>query len=303
MTAIIKIGTRRSQLAQNQSQSVLNTLSKMYQSRTFGLTPIVTTGDKKKSMPVQSLPTYGAFVKELQEALLSHKIDIAVHSLKDLPVNEIPGLTIAAITQRLDPRDVLISNRFKLDELPANSIIGTGSPRRIFQLTAYRSDLKVKLLRGNIDSRLAKLAKGEFDAIILAAAGLLRLKWENKITEYLSLDHFLPEAGQAALAIEVRNDDQDMIEMVKALNDEITSGCVTAERHLLKAMGGGCALALGTLGTITGKELCLKAIAQGSNGPILAEEHGDISSPEKIAESLSRKLIASGAHHEEQRQS
>jgi hydroxymethylbilane synthase len=301
MKPIVKIGSRSSQLAQIQSQSVLNDLSKIYQQTTFGLTTIVTSGDKKKSAPVESLPNYGVFVKELQDALLSRKIDIAVHSLKDLPVDEIPGLTIAAITQRLDPRDVLISNRGKLDDLPTNSIVGTGSPRRSFQLLAYRLDLKVKPLRGNIDSRLAKLAKGEFDAIIIAAAGLLRLKCENKITEYLSLEHFLPEAGQAALAIEVRADDQEMIEFVKPLNDDITSRCVAAERYLLKAMGGGCALALGTLCTFTNNNLLLKAMAQGSKGPLFGDDYGDSSNPEVIADRLSQKLIALGARQDSQR--
>jgi hydroxymethylbilane synthase len=302
MKRIVNIGTRRSRLAQNQSQSVLDDLSEIYQQITFGLTTIVTIGDKKKSTPVESLPSYGAFVKELQDALLSHKIDIAVHSLKDLPVDEAPGLAIAAVTKRLDPRDVLISRRGKLDDLPSNSVIGTGSPRRTFQLLSYRSNLKVQPIRGNIDTRLAKLDRGEFDAIIIAAAGLLRLKWEDKITEYLSLDHFLPEAGQAAMAIEVRADDQEMIELVKPLHDEVTSRCVAAERFLLKAMGGGCASALGTLGTIDGNILLLKGMAQGPGGLLVAQECGAVSNPEKVAEQLSLKLFSLGARREERHQ-
>lgn len=297
---MVTVGTRGSRLARIQSQSVLDSLARIYPKIKFGLTAIVTTGDKKKSAPVDSLPGWGAFVKELQEALLDCQVDIAVHSLKDLPVDKVSGLTIAAIIRRLDPRDVLISGTGRLDKLPPASVIGTGSPRRTAQLMAYRPDLRIKNIRGNIDTRINKVEKGELDAIIVAAAGVLRSGRQDKIAEYLPLEHFLPEAGQAALAIEVRADNREMIEMVKPLNDEITACCVKAERQLLKAMGGGCALALGTLGTIVGNTLKLRAMAPGPDKLLFVEEYGDAASPEEVAEKLAKRLFSLGAIRVEQ---
>jgi hydroxymethylbilane synthase len=300
MRKTVMIGTRGSRLARIQSESVLEALAKIYQETEFGLKTIVTTGDKKKSAPVESLPGWGAFVKEIQEALLSRQIDIAVHSLKDLPVEEVPGLKIAAIVRRMDPRDVLVSRAGRLAELPGASIIGTGSPRRTAQLAAQRPDLNIQNVRGNIDTRLAKVERGEYDAIILAAAGLLRLGLGDKITEYLPLDLFLPEAGQAALAVEVRADDREIIKMLQPLNDSVTERCIRAERQLLKAMGGGCTLALGTLATIQGRVLRLKAMAPGPQGLLSAEGSGDAARPEEIAEKLAQKLFSLGAVRVEQ---
>ena len=300
MTKLVSIGTRRSRLAQVQSQSVLKALEKLRPEIAFGLTTIITIGDKDKTTPIEQLPTWGAFVKELQDALLNKKVDIAVHSLKDLPVEEVHGLRIAAITKRIDPRDVLVSRSGTLDRLPPNSIIGTGSPRRTVELLAYRPDLRVEKIRGNLDTRINKIEKGDFDGIIVAAAGLLRLGWENKITEYLSIEHFLPEAGQAALAIEVRADDKEMIEMVKPVNDIVTSRCVIAERYLLKAMGGGCSIAMGALATIEGNILRLRAMFPGKGKLLYAMESGDATNPEDIAGRLAHKLVAMGAIRPEQ---
>jgi hydroxymethylbilane synthase len=297
---LVSIGTRRSRLAQVQSQWVLDALQKLYPETTFGLTTIVTTGDKNKTTPIEKLPIWGAFVKEIQDSLLNHKIDIAVHSLKDLPVEELSGLRIAAITQRIDPRDVLISRSGDLDSLPSGSLIGTGSPRRTAELLAYRPDLKAAKIRGNVDTRLKKLENGEFDAIIIAAAGLLRLGWKNKITQYLPLEHFLPEAGQAAMAVEVRADDQEMMEMIKPLNDNLTSLCVRAERSLLKEMGGGCSIALGTLATIEKDTLTLRSMFPGREHLLYAAEEGNALNPEGIARKLAQKLLNMGAIRAEQ---
>jgi hydroxymethylbilane synthase len=302
MTKQVRIGTRRSKLAQVQSQYVLKELEKLHPEINFDLLTIMTTGDKNKTTPIEQFPTTGAFVKELQDALLKTEIDIAVHSLKDLPVEEIYGLRIAAITQRIDPRDVLVSRSGTLDSLPPNSFIGTGSPRRTLELLAYRPDLRVGKIRGNIDTRISKVEKGEFDGIIVAAAGLLRLGWENKITQYLPLEHFLPEAGQAALAIEVRADDTVLIDMVKHLNDTITFRCVTAERYLLKVMGGGCSIALGSLATIDGEVLTLRSMFPGKGKLLYATESGDAAKYEDIAEKLAQKLFKMGALRPEQDQ-
>jgi hydroxymethylbilane synthase len=267
----------------------------MYPDTVFTLQTITTEGDKKRSAPVESLTNRGAFVKEIQEALLSNQVDMAVHSLKDLPVDELPGLTIAAICQRLDPRDVLVSRAGQLKELPPNSTVGTGSPRRTAQLLAYRPDLVVKNIRGNINTRIARVERGEFAAIVVAAAGLIRLGFAGRISEYLPLEYFLPEAGQAALAVEIRTDDTHIAEMVKPLNEAITACCVTAERHLLKTLGGGCSLVLGALGTIDGATLKLKGMLPGASRLIFAEEAGPASKPQMIAEKLAKKLLGQDA--------
>jgi hydroxymethylbilane synthase len=289
------IGTRGSRLAQVQSQWVLKALAAIYPDATFKSVTVVTVGDRNQTVPLELIPTWGAFVKELQEELLARKVDIAVHSLKDLPLAEVPGLTIGAIPRRADPRDVLVSRAGKLDELPPNSRLGTGSPRRTAQLMSYRQDLKIQGIRGNIDTRLNKIAKGEVDAVVLSAAGLIRLGWEEKITEYLPTTHFLPEAGQAAIAIEVRADDTEMIEVVRPLIDLDSARCVTAERTMVRELGGGCSVAMGALGVINGDVLLLRGMATGRKGLIYGEDQGDSSHSEEIGLKLARKLLALGA--------
>ncbi|MBM3148623.1 MAG: hydroxymethylbilane synthase, partial [Chloroflexi bacterium] len=194
----IVIGTRGSKLAIIQAESVLKKLRLIAPDRRFSLMKIATTGDKESNTPLDRLAGEGVFVKELEGALADGKIDMAVHSLKDLPIEIPQGLALGAATERLESRDTFISSKGKLAELPPGSIVGTGSHRRAIQVLAYRPDLKVQDLRGNIETRLRKLSENRYDGIIVAAAALIRLGLEKKITEYLPAEHFTPEVGQGA---------------------------------------------------------------------------------------------------------
>lgn len=286
------IGTRGSRLAVIQAESVLTALASIHSTIEFSLSKITTTGDRQKIMPTDGNLSYGMFVKELQQAVLDGRVDLAVHSLKDLPVQETGGLAIAAVTKRLDPRDVLVSHFGKLREMPPNSIIGTGSPRRVAQLLGYRPDLKAQEIRGNVDTRLNKVSRGEVDGIIVAAAGLIRLGYEDKITEYLPLKYFLPEAGQGTLAIEARDGDGDISELVQPLYHEATWQSVVAERAFVRAVGGGCSAAIACLGTVDRTTLRLRGMVSGHDGLHYAQELGSILAPERVAEKLAQKLLA-----------
>jgi hydroxymethylbilane synthase len=212
---------------------VLERLTGLYPNLDFRVVQITTIGDRRKTTPIDRIPSYGVFVKELEEALLDGRVDLAVHSLKDLSLQIPDGLAIGAIMERDDPGDALVSWGHKLSELAANSVIGTGSPRRTAQLRVYRPDLRVKKIRGNIDTRLRLVDNGEVDGIIVAAAGLIRLGWEKKITEYLPVEHFLPQPGQGALVIEVRASDLEIRELVQPLHHQPTAQAVNAERAFL----------------------------------------------------------------------
>jgi len=291
----IIIGSRGSRLAEIQARSVLTRLANIYPDVEFSLTKIATKGDQQKTVPLGRISGYGVFVKELQEALLDGRIDLAVHSLKDMPTQIPQELSLAAVTERLDPRDALVSRGGRLNELAPNSVIGTGSPRRTAQLLAYRSDLRVQGIRGNIDTRLRKVSSGEVDGIIVAAAAMIRLGWEDRITEYLPLDHFLPQAGQGALGLEIRAEDDEMLTLVQPLHHESTWQSVVAERSFVQAMGGGCSAAIAALGTVTGNTLRLQGMAASSNGILYASEEGDVLASEQVAGRLAQRLLAMGA--------
>ncbi|MBA7504224.1 Porphobilinogen deaminase [subsurface metagenome] len=291
----IIIGSRGSRLAEIQARWVLTTLANIYPDVEFSLTRIATRGDQQKTVPLDRIPGYGVFVKELQEALLDGRIDLAVHSLKDLPTQIPQGLSLAAVTGRLDPRDVLVSRGRKLNELAPNSVIGTSSPRRTAQLLAYRSDLKVEGIRGNVDTRLRKVAGGEVDGIIVAAAAMIRLGWEHRITEYLPVEHFLPQPGQGALGIEIRADDSEMMILVQPLYHESTWQSVVAERAFVQAMGGGCSAVIACLGTVSGDTLQLQGMATRNGKPIYASEKGSALAPDEVAKRLAQRLLEMGA--------
>jgi len=286
----IVIGSRGSKLAEIQARSVLERLSGSYPDFRFSLKKIVTRGDREKASPLVQFSGYGVFVRELEEALLDGRIDIAVHSLKDLPFGTPEGLSLAAITERSDPRDVLISRGDSLERLAAGSVVGTGSLRRTVQLRACRSDLEVRSIRGNINTRLRKVLNGEVDAIIVAAAAMVRLGWQDKVTEYLPLDHFLPPAGQGALGIEVRADDKEMLALAEVLHHEPTGQSVAAERALAQALGGGCSSAIASLGTISEGRLRLRGMVAGKGGIIYAAGEGSPAKPEEVARGLAETL-------------
>ena len=291
----IIIGSRGSRLAEIQARSVLAELEKTHPDIKFKLATIATSGDRASSLSTSRISGQGIFVKEIEEALLSGKIDLAVHSLKDLPTEIPPGLSLAAVTRRFDPRDVLVSNRGKLDELPVNSTIGTCSPRRTAQLLAYRHDLKVQPIRGNIDTRLQKVSSGEVSGIILAAAGMIRLGLNDMITQYLPLELFLPAAGQAALGIESREKDKEIAALVSSLNHEPTWRSVSAERTFLYTLGAGCHTPVAALGTTAGNTIRLQGMVASSNGTRILHDTEEGSTPEGVGSQLAKRMLGMGA--------
>lgn len=293
----IVVGSRGSKLALIQAESVVAKLRKANPSLEVNISTIVTEGDRNHQTRFDQMDGVGVFVKELEEALLDGRIDLAVHSLKDMPTEIPQGLHLAAVTERIDPRDVLVSRAGRLDELPAGSRIGTGSFRRRVQLTTYRPDLEVCHIRGNVNTRLDKVSRGEFDGVILAAAALIRLGWQDKISEYLPLEHFLPAVGQGALAVETRLDDTEVTEFISSTNHLPSWQSVTAERAFLSAMGGGCRTPIAALGTVNGDTLKLEGMVADIEGKkvLYASEDGDAMSLEEVGVRLAQKLLGMGA--------
>ncbi|MCS7163977.1 MAG: hydroxymethylbilane synthase [Thermodesulfovibrio sp.] len=239
------IGTRGSKLALWQANWVKERLKLLYPEIDIEIQKIKTTGDKILDAPLAKIGGKGLFVKEIEEALLSKKVDIAVHSMKDVPIEIPKGLQISAICEREDPRDVFISKDGKsLKNIQAGAVIGTSSLRRTIQLRAIRDDLIVVPLRGNVDTRIKKLKEGQFNAILLAMAGLKRMGFEDMVTETISEEVIIPAVGQGAIGIETRVDDDFINDLIKPLNHEDTSICVLAERAFLSVMGGGCQVPL-----------------------------------------------------------
>ena len=297
MRQTIAVGTRGSKLALIQAEYVLAKVREAVPGLNARLVKIVTSGDRENTTVLNKFAGQGVFVKELEKALFDGKIDLAVHSLKDLPTEIPDGLSLAAVTPRLDPRDVLVSRAGSLADLAPGSRIGTGSLRRTIQLLAWRSDLEICEIRGNIDTRLRKVSQGEFDGIIVAAAALIRLGWEDRITEYLSVEHFVPAVGQGALGIEVRSDDRDTAELVSQANHEPTWQSVTAERAFLQALGGGCRAPIAALGEVSGNVLKLEGMVASADGSriLCCSEEGDALAPEKVGVRLAEKLAEMGA--------
>ena len=248
-TDTIRIGTRTSELALRQARQVQGALQEL--GVASELVTYKTVGDKRLDEPLSAIGGKGLFTKELETGLLKKKIDLAVHSLKDLPTESPEGLVVAAVLPREDPRDVLVVNNrvlaASLDELPAGSRVGTSSLRRRAQLLAARPDLEVAELRGNVPTRLKKVDEGRVHAAILAAAGLHRLGAQQHITAYLDAPAWLPAAGQGAIAVQTRADDARMLELISAMNDVPTMHAVTAERSFLAALEGGCQVPIGAL--------------------------------------------------------
>lgn len=293
----VVVGTRGSKLALIQAESVVTKIREVSPRLEVTICKITTKGDRNHNIQLDHMEGIGVFVKELEEALFSGRIDVAVHSLKDMPTQIPQGLCLTAVTERLDPRDVLISGGQKLAELASGSRIGTGSLRRAVQLGACRPDLEVCSIRGNVDTRLRKVAEGEFAGVILAAAAMRRLGWENKISESLPLEHFLPSVGQGALAIEARSDDQEVAELLAPLNHVPTWQSITAERAFLEALGGGCRAPIAALGTVEGSTLKLNGmVADVSTKRMICASLADSAlSPQELGTRLAQKLLAMGA--------
>ncbi|MFC1961656.1 hydroxymethylbilane synthase [Chloroflexota bacterium] len=293
----IIIGSRGSRLALIQAEYVVAELRGIYPEREIEIKKIVTGGDRNRNIQLERIESIGIFTKELEEALLDGRIDLAVHSLKDMPTI-IPGqLCLAAVLKRSDPKDVLITRGETLDELKAGSRIGTGSPRRSIQLSRYRPDLVARSIRGNIDTRLKKIQSGEVDGAILAAAAIIRLGWEKRITQYLAVEDFLPSVGQGAIGIEIRQSDDDLKELVSQINHFPTWQCIIAERVFLKTLGGGCRAPIAALATLNGEQLHLDGMAASSDGSKMLRiaKDGLLDSAEETGKNLARELLAMGA--------
>ncbi len=293
----IVVGSRGSKLALIQAESVVARIREVNPAIEIVTSQIITKGDRDHHVQLDQLASVGIFVKELEDALLRGQIDVAVHSLKDMPTQIPPGLCLAAVMERYDPRDVLISGGQKLAELASGSTIGTDSLRRAAQLNVCRPDLEVCNIRGNVDTRLRKVADGEFAGVILAAAAMQRLGWEDRITEYLSLEYFLPTAGQGALALEIRTDDEEMAEIAASLNHVPTWQCITAERVFLGALGGGCRAPIAALGSVKNDILKLEGmVADVREGKMLrASVEGGATAMEELGAQLAQQMLIMGA--------
>lgn len=292
MRKTLTVGSRASKLALIQSRSVIDRIVSAGQDCTIDLCKIVTSGDKDRQTQLDRLGV-AAFVKELEEALLDGRIDIAVHSLKDLPTELPQGLCLAAVSERCDTRDTLVANT-GLKDLPPGSTIATGSLRRSVQLAALRPDIKTCGIRGNVDTRLRKVGSGAADGVIMAAAALIRLGWQDRITEYLP---FLPAVGQGALAIETRSDDKDVINIVSELNDRPSWQSVTAERAFLHALGGGCRAPIAALGIVSRDRLVLEGMVASIDGKVMLRHslEAKTTEAEDAGKSLAAQLLKQGA--------
>jgi hydroxymethylbilane synthase len=296
MTKNIIFATRPSALARWQTTHIIQELQKTAADLDCQEVVITTKGDLAIDQPLPEIGGKGLFTHELEQALRDRRVDAAVHSLKDLPTEDAPGLTIAAITQRSDARDVWIcSAGHTLDKLPAGELVGTSSTRRSAQLLAYRPDLQVRPIRGNIDTRLRKVRQGQYDAIILAAAGITRLGQDEHITQYLPLDLMLPAPGQGALAVQCRADDLETLTILRNLDHAPTRLAVTAERTFLGALGGGCSLPVGALATADEQTITLQGVVAAPDGSqtIHLTDHG--SDPQALGFALAQSVLAQGA--------
>ncbi len=291
------IGTRGSKLALWQAEWVHARLRELEPALAVAVKRIKTTGDKILDTPLAAIGGKGLFIKEIEDALMRGEIDLAVHSMKDVPTHLPSGLEILAIPEREDPRDVLITlKKVSLARLVPGSRIGTSSLRRQAQLLHYRPDLSIQILRGNLDTRLRKLEAGEYDGIILAAAGITRLGWSERVTEYLSPDVCLPAIGQGALALEGRADDGFVREVVARLDHHPTRTAVTAERALLERLEGGCQVPIAAHAAITNGILTLNALIAGVNGRRLVRDslQGPMRDAHRLGVQLAERLLAHG---------
>jgi hydroxymethylbilane synthase len=288
---MITIGSRGSQLALWQANHIAACLKA--QGVETRLEIIKTTGDRIQDVPLAQVGGKGLFTKEIEEALLAGTIDLAVHSLKDMPTDLPSGLTLSAIPEREEPRDALIGAA--LDELCEGTRVGTSSLRRAAQLHALGLGLKIETLRGNVDTRLRKLDEGQYDAIVLAAAGLRRLGWQDRITELIPVEIMCPAVGQGALAIETRDDGGDAQQVARALTHLPTQTAVTAERALLAVLGGGCQVPIGAHAMVEGQNIHLRAIVASPDGTRVIRGELSGTDASSLGQRLGEQLMNDGA--------
>lgn len=298
MTARLRIATRTSALALWQANYVKDRLEALHPDLAVELVPLVSKGDKILDVPLAKVGGKGLFVKELETAMLEGEADIAVHSMKDVPMEFPAGLGLAVICQREDPRDAFVSNSYQsLADLPQGAVVGTSSLRRQAQLLERRPDLQIKFLRGNVNTRLAKLDAGEYDAIILAAAGLIRLGFHDRIAEYLMTDVSLPAGGQGAVGIECRTDDDAIKALIAPLHHALSAQQVTAERAMNRRLEGGCQVPIGCFAIHQEGQLFLRGLVASTDGKcILRDEiRGPVAEAETLGVTLAERLLAAGA--------
>jgi hydroxymethylbilane synthase len=294
----IRIATRKSALALWQAEHVKSRLQQAHPGLQVSLVPMVSRGDKLLDAPLAKIGGKGLFVKELETALLENEADIAVHSMKDVPMDFPEGLGLYCICEREDPHDAFVSNHFdSLDALPIGSVVGTSSLRRQAQLLARRPDLKIQFLRGNVNTRLAKLDAGEYDAIILAAAGLIRLGFAARIRASISVEDSLPAGGQGAVGIECRSADTWIHALLAPLNHHETSLRVSAERALNKRLNGGCQVPIACYAVLEGEQLWLRGLVGQPDGGLLlrAENRAPAAQAEQLGVQVAEALLAQGA--------
>jgi len=293
------IATRRSRLALWQAEHIAARLRKLHQGLQVELLPLSTRGDELIDRRLDEAGGKGLFVKELENAMADGRAQLAVHSMKDMPAELPPGFELAAITAREDPRDAFVSLKYKtFGEMPGGATVGTSSLRRQSQVVERHPGLEVLLLRGNVETRLAKLDRGEYDAIVLATAGLTRLGLEARITAHLGADEMLPAPGQGALGIECRSDEREVIALLMLLADPATSACVRAERAVSRALGGSCTLPLAAYAIrVQGNRLRLRALVASADGKrvVRQELEGAAADPEALGNRVAEDLRRQGA--------
>ena len=294
----LRIGTRGSKLALTQSEWVKGKIETRHSDVQVELVRVKTTGDKILDSPLSKIGGKGLFVKEIEEALLSKRIDLAVHSMKDVPAALPDGLILTTFPEREDPRDAFLSVKYQgLEQLPPGARVGTGSLRRSAQLLHIRPDLELVPMRGNVDTRLGKLETGEYEAIILAASGLKRLGLEDRISQTLVVEQLLPAIGQGALGLEVRREDERTISRIDFLNHRETEVTVKAERAFLKEMEGGCQVPLGAFCRAENGQLHLEGMVAELDGSRVLRDQmtGTEDDAEEMGITLARRLLAAGA--------
>lgn len=295
---VLRIATRKSQLALWQAEFVKAELEKIHPDVNVELVPLSSRGDKILDVPLAKVGGKGLFVKELEQAILAGEADIAVHSMKDVPMEFPEGLGLSTICQREDPRDAWVSNSsMTLEELPKGAIVGTSSLRRQSQLLALRPDVEITFLRGNVNTRLAKLDAGEYDAIVLAAAGLKRLDMRERIASFFAPEQLLPAGGQGAVGIECRMEDTETLSLLKPLHHEETAQQVLAERAMNRALEGGCQVPIGCYAIHTEGQLRLRGLVADPDGSVMLKDEivGPVDQGESMGHELAERLLRAGA--------
>lgn len=291
----IRVGTRGSNLALIQTNWAIDRLKEKFPEVEFEMKIIKTKGDKILHLSLDKIGDKGLFVKEIESQLLEGEIDLAVHSMKDMPAEVVEGLKFAAVPKREDPRDVIILREGlnSFDELPIGATIGTGSKRRKYQLLRKRPDLNIVPIRGNIETRISKIESENLDGIVLAASGVIRADLEEKITEFLPVDLMIPAPAQGALALEIREDDEDLEKMIEAIKDEISQIQTDAERSYLAGIDGSCHIPMGAYCEVDGEKLTLTGIFGDEDGEkiTVASLEGDRDNPKELGKKLAELIL------------